>query len=347
MSQRPLLTNAARLQTSFDYWAHRIHASLGCFVLCHLAYRYGLFFFLSDKNDDGDMGFGGPQLRRREEGAGAVTTTRHHYHPGLLFALWFMPHLLLQLTGFAFPLPPARHPDGNRIWPQYRWEALAFCTRCIALACVAWRRKLHGWRLGGEEGGSCGIAPSAFCVGATMMAADWIASWYRKNVGSKGNNRTIRDLRAPGWAQYLMSSAQFHATVHCLLTSDRLSVQIAALTVVQLSAFGMTLRRKGFISQREGVALYALVLVVGMIVIFDDLGRRSLFNVALFFGNVVAVLRMYCGMNKYVMWSVIAVVLSSLLERGMLCDDEFPLSPVAMNISSWLLLAGTCYLKHS
>jgi hypothetical protein len=111
--------------------------------------------------------------------------------------------------------------------------------------------------------------------GLTMVAAGHIFRWYQINVGTKGN-RTIRDLTAPKWAQYLMSSAQFHATVHCLLTSDRLSVQIAALTVVQLSAFGMTLRRKGFISQRQGVLLYALVLAVGMVVIFDDLRRRSL-----------------------------------------------------------------------
>ncbi len=66
-----------------------------------------------------------------------------------------------------------------------------------------------------------------------------------------------------------MSLAQFHATVHCLLTSDRLSVQIAALSVVQTSAFEMTLRRKQFISQKEGVILYALVLMIGMVVIID------------------------------------------------------------------------------
>ena len=87
-----------------------------------------------------------------------------------------------------------------------------------------------------------------------------------------------------------------------LLTSDRLSVPIAALTVVQLSAFGMTLRRKGYITQKEGVVLYALVLVLGMVVIFDDLQKRSLINLAFFFGNTAAVFRMYLGMNKYYLW---------------------------------------------
>lgn len=142
-----------------------------------------------------------------------------------------------------------------------------------------------------------------------------------------------------------MSSAQFHATIHCLLTSDRLSVQIAALTVVQVSALGMTLRRKGYITQKQGVVLYALVLVLGMIVIFDDLQRRSLINLAFFFGNTTAVFRMYLGMNKYYLWSGIVVVLTLLMRHGLLSDEVVPYS-IIMNVSSWIILLGTCYLKH-
>ena len=200
---------------------------------------------------------------------------------------------------------------------------------------------MHGWSL---EDGSCSVVPAACCVGLTMILADRNSHWYRTRDGTNFS-RTIRDLTAPKWAQYLMSSAQFHATVHCLLTSDRLSVQIAALTVVQVSAFGMTLRRKGFISQKEGVVMYALVLVLGMIVIFDDLGRRSLFSLAICFGNITAVLRMYWGMHKYVMWLFVALVLTYLLDQGMLNDDAYP-APVLMNILSWVLLLGSCYLKH-
>jgi len=142
-----------------------------------------------------------------------------------------------------------------------------------------------------------------------------------------------------------MSSAQFHATVHCILISDNISVQIAALTVVQLSAFGMTMRRKGFISQKEGVFLYALVLVIGMVVIFDDLRRRSIFNLALFLGNLTAVLRMYFGMNKYVMWFGVVVILFCLQMKGMLSDDAFSHSLPLLNASGWLLLVGSCYWK--
>mmetsp|Transcript_14774 Transcript_14774/g.28172 ORF Transcript_14774/g.28172 Transcript_14774/m.28172 type:complete len:336 (+) Transcript_14774:77-1084(+) len=334
MARRPLLTIASNLPIPFDYWSHRAHAFLGFYVLCHFIYRYGLFFFSNKNNADHDMGFDGPTSRREDE-----TEIMNHW---IMFAQWFLPHFILQFTGFVFPLPIKRHPDGNRIWPQYRWEALVFSFRCISLLGLAWTRKINKLTL---EDGSWSIMPAAFCVGLTMVSADWISLWYKSHVGMKGN-RTIRDLTAPKWVLYFMSSAQFHATVHCLLTSNRLSVQIAALTVVQLSAFGMTLRRKGFISQKKGVLLYAMVLVLGMIVIFDDLRRRSLFNVAIFFGNVAAVLRMYWGMDKYVLWCGVAIVLNYLLRQGILNDEAFAILSPMMHISSWLLLLGSCYLKH-
>ena len=107
----------------------------------------------------------------------------------------------------------------------------------------------------------------------------------------------------------------------------------------------MTLRRKGYITQKQGVVLYALVLVLGMIVIYDDLQKRSLIKLAFFFGNTAAVVRMYLGINKYYLWSGIAVVLTVLMRKGLLIDEAIPYS-LAMNVLSWMLLLGTCYLKH-
>jgi hypothetical protein len=111
------------------------------------------------------------------------------------------------------------------------------------------------------------IVPPAIIVGCTMILADVIHVYFRSRPDFKSSS-TIRGLAAPRWSKYIMSSAQFHATVHCILTKDKLSVQIAALTIVQTSAsaFGMTLRRKQFITQVEGVILYALVLLIGMLV---------------------------------------------------------------------------------
>ena len=59
----------------------------------------------------------------------------------LYFSLVFFPHALLQMSGFGFEIPRKRHPDGNRIWPQYRIEALVFFGRCMSLLFLAWYRK--------------------------------------------------------------------------------------------------------------------------------------------------------------------------------------------------------------
>lgn len=230
-------------------------------------------------------------------------------HPNSLVALLFLPHVLLQVSGFGFHIPKTRHPDGNRIWPQYRPEALIFFGRCTALLSLAWYRKVqsHNRRLrptDGEE--TCHSAIALCIVLITMVAADAVAERYRKlGLASK----TIRGLSAPVSLRYLMSAAQFHATLHSLLTTDTLSVQMAALTVVQSSAFGMTLRRKGIITQPQGVSLYALVLVMGMAVIVRDLASRQILHLAIAVGNTAALLRFEAGVNKYCLWCAVAAIL--------------------------------------
>ncbi|CAB9508454.1 unknown protein [Seminavis robusta] len=141
-----------------------------------------------------------------------------------------------------------------------------------------------------------------------MISADTVANWY----STKGeNSRTIRDLKGPPGALYLMSSAQFHANVHCLFTADRLCVQLAALTVVQTTAFSSTLRRQAIISQPFGLVLYGMVLIMGMAVILTDLLDRQIFGTAVTVANLAALVRFECRLNKYVLWGIIALVLGT------------------------------------
>ena len=333
MPQQTLLTKNVDLTDPSDALLHRFHALLGFYVLLHLIYRYARFF---QSNQD-DMGFGSVTFLLESN-----NVREKELKSSIYFGKCFLPHLILQLSGFGFHLPKKRHPDGNRIWPQYRYEALIFCIRCLSLAWLAWKRKVNKQPLDGTYS----IMPAAIIVGCTMISADLIGRYFLCQPGLE-NSKTIRGLSAPKWAKYIMSSAQFHATVHCLLTSDRLSVQIAALTAVQASAFGMTLRRKQFISQKEGVILYALVLVIGMVVIIDDLIKRSLLHFAIILGNSAAVLRMYLWVNKYVMWSAIMLLLSYLQQNKML-DDNLLLPThlqVWIKAMSWLLLFGGCFWK--
>ena len=89
------------------------------------------------------------------------------------------------------------------------------------ISIYAWRRKYNN----GYVLEDYSMIPAAICVMLTMLLADLNSQWYMKHDRSN-YSQTIRGLSAPKWSQYLMSSAQFHATVHCLLTSERLSVQL-------------------------------------------------------------------------------------------------------------------------
>jgi hypothetical protein len=138
-----------------------------------------------------------------------------------------------------------------------------------------------------------------------MLCVDFVTT----NSKSRGeSSHTIRGLKGPAGLKYLMSAAQFHANVNCLVTSHKMSVQFAALTVVQSSAFGMTLRRKGRINHGQGLVLYSLVLILGMLVIGQDLLERGSLLTGLTLGNVAAIVRIDFGLNKYALWCLIAVV---------------------------------------
>jgi hypothetical protein len=278
-----LLTGTEQLPL-LDLCLHRIHALLGFYCLLHFAYRYGVFFGAGGTGTD--MGFN------------TLTTGK--------FVSFFLPHLLLQLSGFRFAIPRKRHPEGNRIWPQYRYEALVFFSRCTTLMGIALYRKLTSRAESRGPETKFSVWPSTLVVFLTMLAADYVARTFRK-FGEP--SRTIRDLNGPPGALYIMSSAQFHANVHCLLLGDRLCVQLAALTVVQTSAFGMSMRRKRLIGQEQGLFLYGLVLLLGMLVILRDLAERELLGLAISVANFAALLRFELGTNKYILWGIVACLL--------------------------------------
>ena len=274
-------------------------------------------------------------------------------HGYFYFYILFLPHLLLQLSGFTFKIPTKRHPDGSRIWPQYRYEALAFFARCMVLLFLAWHRKMmhfnnytHHRRteevnndidadIVKEKGQDFISSPfvAYTIVICTMLAADATSHKF-KAIGQ--SSRTLRDLDGSQGAILLMSAAQFHATLHSLLTNDRPCVQIAALSVVQLSAFGMTLRRKGIISQSQGLVLYGLVLIVGMIVIVDDLYSHGMLGFAIAMGNLAAIVRFEWNMNKYWLWSIMALILQCCVIKS---DDGMD---VGRWIGIWSGKSSTC-----
>ena len=92
------------------------HKLLGLYAICHFAYRYHAFF-AGDLSTD--MGFANGRPHRT--------------------ALLLAPHLALQLSGLRFIIPRRRVTEGSRIWPEYRWHALVFASRSLALMASALR----------------------------------------------------------------------------------------------------------------------------------------------------------------------------------------------------------------
>lgn len=222
-----------------------------------------------------------------------------------------LPHVLLQVSGFGFAIPRKRHPDGNRIWPQYRWEALIFCLRSLSLLYLAWYQCQHKNDIATNNN----IMITFSIVMSAMMGSDFI-KWYYPNIMNEPYSRTIRDLKGPMGVRYLMSCTQFHATFHSIVLPTSESVQMAALAVVQISAFGMTLRRKRIISQSTGVILYGIILLHGMIIILHNLHSQSIVYLALSFGNMAAFLRLECHINKYVLWTFITIIYRSYIQNN-------------------------------
>jgi hypothetical protein len=108
--------------------------------------------------------------------------------------------------------------------------------------------------------------------------------------------------------------------------------------VVQLSAFGMTLRRKGWIDSTFGLILYASVLVVGMMVILFNLQQSGILYPAMTVGNVAAVLRMDLGCNKYLLWPMVAVALWTLASRGLLVESDLTENAKYASLASFVVL---------
>jgi hypothetical protein len=300
---QPLLTPLAKLSNPKQLGHHRAHACLGSYALIHLIYRYYIFF----QDEPGEMGF--------DDNTSSIAL--------------FIPHIFLQLSGFGFKIPRKRHPEGNRIWPEYRWHALVFFCRCLSLMTIAWYRKRN-------------LPPNfdfwnAAAVFLTMISADAVTRYFQR-IGE--SSPTIRGLNAPKGALYLMSAAQFHATVHCLLTSDRMSVQLAALTVVQTTSFGMTLRRKGKINLPQGLVLYSFVLALGMLVIWDDLVKGDIFFVATTIGNIAAMGRMDLRLNKYILWAAVTCVLQYLKDTDTIGSDGWI---VPSRCTTLMLIASATY----
>ena len=232
-------------------------------------------------------------------------------------------HFFLNASSFEFRLPKKRITEGSRIWPQARFHSLIFLCRSLALIGIYCYEDYF------QRPPS--YTANMVVVFAAMAFADlatWSAGVYKSN--------TIRDLSASVQMKYYFSVMQFYATAASLFGIRRSTGPFNTIIVLQLSAFGATLRRKNLLSHQFAVIGYGVALFSSFIVVMSELrftyhARGALFLV----GNCAAMLRIgpwpqsrklsKVTRNKYLIWSLMAILCQGI--RSVLADESTWLKP--------------------
>lgn len=204
-------------------------------------------------------------------------------------------HALLSTSSLIFKIPARRINGGYRIWPEYRLHSIVFACRSLATMLVTWFEMRHGLEPI--------YALNVVIVMATLAAADFSS----RSQGSSRSN-SIRDLKANPLTQFFFSAMQFHATMGCLLAIRRFSTQFIYVWIIQLNAFLMTLQRKNLAPQGVLVTCYGFMLVFGFCVASYEHHRVGMFALVNALGNLAAVLRLGCGMPKYLLWLLMGAI---------------------------------------
>ena len=244
---------------------------------------------------------------------------------------WTIPtlllHLALSVSSFQFKLPLVRIKDGSRIWPEYRLHSIIFCTRSLlAMALYWWEDAVV--RGGRDEEERHYYTFNAVLVLLTMMCAD-LATAQQKH-----SSKSIRGLDSARWTSYFFSAAQFYATAGVLMGVRRYTVQFLNIFVVQVNPLLMTLRRKNLLSHYGVVTIYGFLLVSGLVVTISEytrVGGVSCLRTVAFCGNLAILWRASHWplllripksvhgwvQNKYLMWSLLAVLVHTQLRPWM------------------------------
>jgi len=100
-------------------------------------------------------------------------------------------------------------------------------------------------------------------------------------------------------------------TSGCLVGLRGYSAQFAIIFIIQTYAFTLTLRRKNLVSHRATIVIYACQLLLGTTVSMYEVVRLGGVDASLMFAALAlgaGSLRMLCGLNKYLVWAIMSVV---------------------------------------
>jgi len=211
-------------------------------------------------------------------------------------------HLCLSCTSLVFKLPPRRIKEGSRIWPEFRLHSIIFACRSLACMALVWAERRY------DPDGPPRYWANVLIVFATLVAADVASS----SVDPVSRSNTIRGLEMAPIYKFAFSYMQFLGTCGCLVGLRAFAAQFAIVFIIQTYAFTLTLRRKNLISHRQTVIFYAYQLTIGasaaQIEVWQAGGIQAL---AMFptLAALTALLRIGLGLNKYLVWAIMAAVI--------------------------------------
>ena len=148
----------------------------------------------------------------------------------------------------------------------------------------------------------------------TLAAADYVSAYYGQDTTMRGNpypSGTSQKFIV--WHNRFYSASQFGATMAILFRGA--DSAFLALLPIQTAPFFMTLVKKGVINQAEWHILYTLMLLTNWIhALVGQTNDGNVASTGMYVGILAAlsVARMYFRVNKYLLWSAVAVYARSL-----------------------------------
>lgn len=217
---------------------------------------------------------------------GALVAGRWHV------GVWFMAlHTLLSLSSFFFRVPKkrvARSP--TTIYQEYRAHALVFTLRSFGVWILNTLTPTH-------------TILRLLLVLATSGCADWVSGWLGTpgNTTVRGDSTKVkRDWRVrliiPWYSVYQVVAAASHVHPRC----NHPFFGFNSLGAIQVSAFCMTLHRKGKIRWYTHAVVYSLTLLLSLTVVWMYTRHMVVDFWVPTLGVVLG--RVWLGKSKYVLW---------------------------------------------
>lgn len=234
-------------------------------------------------------------------------------------AAFILMHLCLSCSSLVFKIPAKRIKEGSRIWPEFRLHSIIFACRSLACMSLVWAERRY------DPDGYPRYWANVLIVFATLFAADVASS----SVSEHSN--TIRGLEMSPIYKFSFSYMQFLGTCGCLVGLRAFAAQFAIVFIIQTYAFTLTLRRKNLISHNQTVIFYAYQLSIGgaaaQIEVWQAGGVQALCMFPTL-AALTALLRIGAGLNKYLVWAIMAMLIQFARRTTPIVPDE-------LRISSW------------